>query len=367
MKRQGMKVVSYKDICKVRDFKDFKMGILPENTLYIVKKAEKTQVIPPANPFPGIHLPNECITEDFYLACLKDAICLKNQTILYNNRILPDSFRHYEYNAPTRNLQFNERLNQFTLKVNHVKPIYLKGNYIYLSGEISRGFGHFLLEVVSRLWITNFMDISKVKFIMNPEDKESWQLEILKAIGINKKQIVYLHNPVRCERLYIPVQSFALRKYTSTFALQTWKRIGDFYDRGSGFEKIYVSRSKLRNNRRNLINEKAVERIFSQNGFKIIHPQEMKMAEQINLFRNAKVIAGPSGSAMYNSVFRKKQARIIVLASQKFFKMSDILINSSVGGKLDYFIGKTADKMTPGIKADWKINTNQLNQFLRNI
>lgn len=368
MSRHVLKVVSYRDICQVKDFKDFKMGILPENALYILKEAEKIPIVPPMKPFPGICLPHECVTEDFYLASLKNALCLKNQTILYSqNLILPDSFRHYEFNGSTRNLHYNGRLKQFTLKKKLGKPVFQKGDCFFLSGEISKGFGHFLLEVISRLWITNYINIKKAKFIMNPEDRESWQLDILQALGIGQKQIIYLHNPIRCERLHIPVQSFALRKYTSALAFNTWKRIGDYYDRGSGIERIYISRSKLNNERRNLINEKTVEKVFSQNGFKIVHPQEMNISEQINLFRNAQIIAGPSGSAMYNSVFQQKQAKILILASQKFFKLSDILINTSAGGKLYYLVGETTDNVTPGIKADWKLDINQLNQFLKEL
>ncbi len=366
MNRTNMKVISYRNICQVKNFNDFKLGILPENTLYHLRNPEKIQLVPPMHSFPGITLPNECETQEFYLASLKNILCLRNQTIIHNQRfLLPDSFRHYQFNTPTDNLYYNQRLDRFSIKGNIGKTKFQKGDCIFLSGEKS-GFGHFLLEVISRLWITKFIDIKRVKFIMNPEDRINWKLNILKAFGIELKQIIYLDNPTICERLHIPVQSFSLRKYTSSLAYETWKKIGDYYDRRTGFDKIYVSRSKLTNKRRILKNEKAVEKIFSLNGFKIIHPQELEISEQINLFRNAKVIAGPSGSGMYNCVFQQNQPKILILASNKFFKMSDILINTSTGGKLSYFVGETVDKYTPGIISSWSLDIKQLNHFLKN-
>ncbi len=136
-----------------------------------------------------------------------------------------------------------------------------------MSGENSNGFGHFLLEVISRLWITKYLDISQYKIIMNPEDRQRWQLDLLRALGIRTKQIVYLHHQTICERLYIPVQSFVLRKYTSTVASTIWQKIADYYDDGVGPKKIYVSRSKLNKKRRILRNEIEVEKLIALHGF----------------------------------------------------------------------------------------------------
>lgn len=108
-------------------------------------------------------------------------------------------------------------------------------------------------------------------------------------------------------------------------------------------DKIYVSRSRLIKDKRQL---------FSSQGFSIIHPQELSISKQINLFRNAKIIAGPSGSAMYNCVFQIKPAKKLILASDRFFKISDVLINTSTNGQLYYFIGHTVNQNQEGVMTD---------------
>ncbi|WP_332694898.1 glycosyltransferase family 61 protein [Halalkalibacter lacteus] len=363
---QKLEVTDYKKICQVKDFSDYKKGRLQENSFYIVKKPEILKLIPPQNSPLGQKIPKKCSTQEFYLASINHALCMENQIILYNNKLLPDSFRHYGLLSAHRSLRYNGTTNSFNLtKKKKEKISWLPGDSLFLSGEFSEEYGHFLLEVVSRLWIMDFIDTSQFKFIMNPSDNQLWQLDFLKALGIKEKQIVYLHQPTICERLHIPVQSFVLRKYTSTLAHKTWKKIGDYYDTGVGPEKIYVSRSKLKNKRRLLVNEVEVEELFHSLGFHIIHPQELSLSNQINYFRNAKFIAGPSGSAMYNCVFEKKSVKKLILASETFFKMNDIFINTSTKGQLSYFIGKTIDANKPAVRAEWLVQLGKLKKLLK--
>lgn len=360
-----LKLIDYQKICRVKDFKDYKKGFLPDNYFYIVKEPEKLNLIPPLNSFSKKEFPNACTSKEFYLASINNALCLKNQAIVYKDKfILPDSFRHYRFIPPHKSLLYDAASNRFNTNEKLSKVIWHPGDSVFLSGEISQAFGHFLLEVVSRLWITQFIDTSQFTFIMNPHDTHRWQLDILKALGIRPKQIIYLNHPIRCERLHIPVQAFVLRKYTSTFAYDTWKRIGDFYDVGVGPKKIYVSRSKLETKRRQLLNEIEVEKVFSSHGFSIIHPQELSVSKQINLFRNATIIAGPSGSAMYNSVFQKEHTKKLILTPRKFLKISDVLINTSTKGQLNYFFGETVDESIPVQRANWLIDIAKLKAFL---
>lgn len=156
-----------------------------------------------------------------------------------------------------------------------------------------------------------------------------------------------------------------MRKFTSTFANDVWRRIGDYYDDGVGPKKIYVSRLKLKNKRRRLLNEIDVENVFASHGFSIIHPQELSFRKQVSLFRNADFIAGPAGSAMYNCAFQKKPRKTLILSSRKFFKLSDVLINTSTEGQMNYFIGETVDNLTPGVRADWLVDIKKLKNFLK--
>ncbi len=72
------------------------------------------------------------------------------------------------------------------------------------------------------------------------------------------------------------------------------------------------------------------------------------------------MIAGPSGSAMYNCVFQNNPTIKLILTPSNFFKLSDVLINTTNKGQLHYFTGETVDKTLPENIADWKINVEKL-------
>lgn len=364
-KSDFLSLINYRSFCDVQDFTAYESGHSLKDTLYLVQQQETLPLIQPDVHGMEKQFPKVCTTNEFYIASINHAVCLKHQPIVANKHfLLPDSFRFYRYMARHKALLYHANSNRFETKEKRTNVEKIPGETIFLSGELSDSYGHFLLELLSRLWITQVLDIRQYRFIMNPTDKHRWQLDMLQALGIKQKQIIYLHKPVQCERLLIPVQAFVLRNYTSTLAAHTWKKLGDYYDEGNGPERIYVSRSKLQYKRRRLLNEKAVERVFASHGFIITHPQLLNVQQQITLFRNAKIIAGPSGSALYNSVFQKEQTKKLILTTDKFLKVSDVLINTTTNGKLSYFLGKTIENKRP-IEADWMIRIEELKAYLQ--
>lgn len=85
----------------------------------------------------------------------------------------------------------------------------------------------------------------------------------------------------------------------------------DAHDEG---RKIYVSRdlsSISRPHYRPLINENEIKDCFVSRGFEIVCPETLTLRAQIDLFRSARCVAGPSGSGMLNSLFCTPKSRIL--------------------------------------------------------
>ncbi len=68
--------------------------------------------------------------------------------------------------------------------------------------------------------------------------------------------------------------------------------------------RLYFSRSRLRICLRRSVNEEALEAHLSEQGFEVIHPQELPLQQVVALVNEAALIAGPMGSAMHNVLFR---------------------------------------------------------------
>jgi hypothetical protein len=71
--------------------------------------------------------------------------------------------------------------------------------------------------------------------------------------------------------------------------------------------KLYIGRGAGRN----LYNAKEVEMYFIENGFEIIHPHLMTLAEKINTFGNATHICGAVSSGFANMIFCKNTVKIL--------------------------------------------------------
>lgn len=79
-------------------------------------------------------------------------------------------------------------------------------------------------------------------------------------------------------------------------------------------KRIYLSRQNFMSRR--LVNEYAVQNIFRQFGFEIVHPEKLSFTEQLNVFRDASIVAGPVGAAFANIIFCKPGTTIINLVSE---------------------------------------------------
>jgi len=86
-----------------------------------------------------------------------------------------------------------------------------------------------------------------------------------------------------------------------------------------GPERIYVSRQDARGIRRLLNEATLIERLRAE-GFAIVEPGALSAAEEVTLFRHARVIVGPLGAGLYNALFTAPGAAIVAL-SDPFYAM----------------------------------------------
>ncbi|MDB5887696.1 MAG: hypothetical protein JWM03_568 [Rhodocyclales bacterium] len=78
--------------------------------------------------------------------------------------------------------------------------------------------------------------------------------------------------------------------------------------------RLWISRRKqFRKGQRRLLNEAELEALFLSYGFESVMPENMSFIEQVKLFSEAEMIAGPGGSAFMNMVFAHDDARVLIL------------------------------------------------------
>jgi len=236
----------------------------------------------------------------------------------------------------------------------------LPGEYVYVGFAI-QSYGHFLVEILSRLWwVAHLDDLKGVNLLLHGwKGREgraresrpptflaslltrfginrppsgatnflsaSWVKGFFEILGIEPGQVSFV-SPIgaQIEAVRVPAPALVVNGHAHPEFPRLYRLIADKVagDVGPGSARLYLSRSKLTSRRgggpakRPADNEKALEALLARHGFSIVHPQEMPLAEQIRLMRSAAVVAGCDGSALHNVVFARPGTRVLAFDSR---------------------------------------------------
>jgi capsular polysaccharide biosynthesis protein len=97
--------------------------------------------------------------------------------------------------------------------------------------------------------------------------------------------------------------------------------------------RIFCSR---RRSRRSCHNLAEVEELFRQHGFTVVYPEDLAFVDQVEMFRQAEVVAGFAGSAMFTSLFCPTPRHLIVLGPTSYPSRNEYMICAAVGHRLDH-------------------------------
>ena len=179
--------------------------------------------------------------------------------------------------------------------------------------------GHFLIESVSRLWyfLENDSTIDHYVFFLKDGEKKTISgnyREFFQLLGIWHK-LKFINKPTQYREVVIPELSYSRMNYysdqykdlfqTISLAAQIQKK-----DLPS---KIYLSRSKIKNIEKKEFGLKILDSYFQNNGYKILHPEQITLTELIAYIDGADEIATLSGSLHHNLLFAQDNKKIIII------------------------------------------------------
>lgn len=224
-------------------------------------------------------------------------------------------------------------------------------------------FGHLLLEVLPQMWAYAQVKGAKVATSV-PLDRTA--LRLMEAMGVGADLIVPIDGCMEPSEVYVATPPVMLHDYVHPEAREVFARLGTLGKRSdsSTSGRIYLSRSRA--SRRILTNEAEIEAIFADAGFAIYHPQEHPIEDQIRVISQARLIAGPGGSAALSSVFADRLEKLLLLCSPDWFNVIDMLLHQEEG-KLALLFGEVAmgqSEHKPWLR-DWTVNPHQVRMTLR--
>lgn len=176
------------------------------------------------------------------------------------------------------------------------------------------------------------------------------------------RQIIFLDEPVLIKKatfLHIGRSAkFAAHLFESMFASPSDT---DAVTQQNLNDKIYISRKKSKN--RPLSNEEEIENLFSKFGFKIIVAEDYSFQQQYQLFRNAKIVAGPHGAGLTNILFGNA-SMMIELFNESY--MPDCYEEIAQEMLIEY-ISLTGQSVSQGEKNSWMISVSKVEKLLQTL
>lgn len=205
--------------------------------------------------------------------------------------------------------------------IRHNKPIHIEGTSLFLAGNWTNVWSHFILQNLCKLFVAGENGIldENINILMHKrEDRNIIEIvtEYLKKYTNTK--IVYLepYTDYVCDKLYFMPSTYTnydeyrfRLDYTDVMP-QCYIDMIDQYvvkplinkikDRKALHTKIFIGRKGAK---RNLTNYEEIHNYFISQGFVDIEGSSLSIEEKANIFYHAKEIVGLYGSATQNFIF----------------------------------------------------------------
>jgi len=243
---------------------------------------------------------------------------------------------------------------------------------IYIGGTYSFNFYHWLIEYLPSFWIVNqfeqyrdFPVLVDEKSVKHPNMKAA-----LGQINIVNREIISISagTAYHVDKLVIPSKL----GYVNPSPLGDFKATDNIIHREaieflrmtfcvSSQQQQSVNKLLFLARRGNIItrisNQEEIQSVFSNYGFEIIYPEELSLEQSIELFSQAKIIAGATGAAMTNIIFAPKNTVVLCLLGENTAN-NTIFSNIAgiIGQQMIYILGKSNRDSAFSYHSSFRIN-----------
>lgn len=195
-----------------------------------------------------------------------------------------------------------------------VRRIEQSCGWLFHNASSGTSHSHWLLQTMPQLAYWERAGVRPERLVVQPSIRP-YQRDVLAGLGYGEEMLLIRHpdEPMQFRALYAGYVDGGLVPDPAIFDRQ----IAAFDRCEPGPAKIYVSRQDARGIRR-LLNEDALIARLRAEGFAIVVPGALSAAEEVTLFRHARVIVGPLGAGLYNALFTAAGAVIVALSDPNY-------------------------------------------------
>lgn len=222
----------------------------------------------------------------------------------------------------------------------------LSNEKVIFIGNFLGVWGHCITDNLKKLWFLKTEQCSqllsngwKCVYVTYSDDDVSPNFRhIVECLGLDFSKFKRVTCATKFSEVCVPDNSIVWENDNRYFYSQYTELINSLKLKCSdlnGFDKIYLSRSRFSNYRKE-IGEKNVERAFARQGYKIIYPEQYSFEDQLALMQSAKEIVVTEGSCAHNVVFCNSGTKVVILQKSNYFNEYQLFINELAGLQVVY-------------------------------
>jgi hypothetical protein len=236
------------------------------------------------------------------------------------------------------------------------KPQFRKECLATITSTGTTGYYHWIFESLPRLKLLEDV-IGEIDYLIVPYNLKRFHLETLSLLGVPEEKLLKIKDGdhLLCENLFVPSLS-SVSKWGCDFLRESFIP----KDVAEPHRLIYISRNDALY--RKIINEEEVEDYLRDIGFEIVQMSELNFLEQVKLCAEARIVVGPHGAGLSNTVFCRN-AKILEIFSPSYDANFWWLANQ-VGNEYYYLLGEDAPGNSPLPWRDFEVDTKAFKETL---
>lgn len=302
-----------------------------------VRSDVRASSVPPLNPMPTTYDAPEVSLREY-----ADVTCVPRQGAFTDRFVLPESFRRSLRPRSTSGA-FADLGRGFVVRP-QVETVTLPGAFFHLDPEIPEHFGHALTEQVSHLWgweeaRRRHPELRALVFAPPSGALPDWTRDLLAAGGVAPADLHVAHRPVRVQTLLATSPLYSIRDFVHPHIEATYHRIGSALAAGTAARdrprRAFLTRTSAK---RGCTNRSEVEALFAQAGFAVVSPERHRLADQVQLVRNADVVAGFAGSGLLQIAFAGGPKHVIAILPDTYAAHNEYQLSALLGHRLDLVV-----------------------------
>lgn len=214
----------------------------------------------------------------------------------------------------------------------------LDGAFIYL-GWIHHTWGHAFTDGLKHLW---FLRSDACKAYLNEGARLLYVSSInelpprnivafFASLGIRLEDVLLITKPTTIQSLIVPEECIFGDNETKCYTDDYKKLIDGIKSKvvlsAPIMDKVYFSRTRVKDSLRRDHGEQVVERAFKKKGYKIIYPETLSFAEQLSILSQCSFFAATEGSVSHNAIFCRPGTEVAIIRKCDFVNQYQLVVN----------------------------------------